>query len=159
MTGPRDDDEAHSGREADAPAPWHHSTAKVLGASVAAIAALALIVTGVMFVSRKAGETPEAPLNFVDPTFSSMTSEATTEPTTATTTTRISPPLTTDLDLPPEMATSTPPSETTSSGERPSTRKSEESEESDEREDESAAPTTTRNRPRLNETRTLYPRP
>ncbi|MGE2715438.1 hypothetical protein ACQI4L_15385 [Mycolicibacterium litorale] len=156
MTGPYDHDE-HSGRPAETPRPWHHSTSKVLGASVAAVVALALVVTGVMFVSRKTGETPEAPMNFVDPTFSSMTTGSTEERPTSLTTTRISPPLTTDLDLPPELAPPPPPSEsetTTSRGR--STTQEEESEESGE---ESAPQTTTRNRPRLNETRTLYPRP
>ncbi|BCI51243.1 hypothetical protein NIIDNTM18_05210 [Mycolicibacterium litorale] len=156
MTGPHDDGE-HSGRQADGSTPWHHSTAKVLGASVAALVALALVITGVMFVSRKAGETPEAPLNFVDPTFSSMTSDSTTEQPTSTTTTRISPPLTTDLDLPPELAPPPPPpsaSETTTGRGRSTTQ-----EESEDNDEESAPQTTTRNRPRLNETRTLYPRP
>ena len=41
MTGARDDDE-HSGRQADASTPWHHSTGKVLGASIAGIAAIGL---------------------------------------------------------------------------------------------------------------------
>ncbi|WP_059095306.1 hypothetical protein [Mycobacterium sp. IS-1742] len=155
MTGARDDDE-QSGRQADASTPWHHSTGKVLGASLAGIAAIALIVTGVLFASR-AGDSPQAPTNFVDPSFSSMTTRSSSA-TTSTTTTRISPPLTTDLELPPVIPSSTPPSpsETSSSRERPTTRE-EESEESPSTEED--PPTTTRNRPRLNETRTLYPRP
>ncbi|WP_231644494.1 hypothetical protein [Mycolicibacterium baixiangningiae] len=153
MTGAHDEDE-HSGREADVPTPWHHSTTKVLGASIAALAALALVVSGVMFVSRTAAETPQAPLNFVDPTFTSATTDSTTA-ATATTTTRISPPQTTDLDLPPEIPSSVPPPpEPTSTSRGRSTTQ----EESDDNE-ESAPPTSTRNRPRLNETRTLYPRP
>lgn len=155
MTGARDDDE-HSGRQADASTPWHHSTGKVLGASIAGIAAIGLVVTGVMFASR-AGDSPQAPTNFVDPSFSSMTSRS--GSATASTTTRISPPLTTDLDLPPESAPPPPPpppaSETSTTRGRSRTQE-EESEESGE---ESSPRTTTRNRPRLNETRTLYPRP
>lgn len=154
MTGARDDDE-HSGRQVDASTPWHHSTAKVLGASIAGLVAIGLIVTGVMFASR-GGESPQAPANFVDPSFSSMTTRSSSA-TTSTTTTRISPPLTTDLDLPPELPSSTPPSPSeTSSTRGRSTTQQEESEESEE---ESSPRTTTRNRPRLNETRTLYPRP
>lgn len=157
MTGAHDDEP--SGRQADAPTPWHHSTAKVLGASIAGVAALGLIVTGVMVLSRNAGETPQAPLNFVDPSFSSMTS-ASSSSSTSTTTTRISPPLTTDLDLPPELSPPPPSpspseSETSTSRGRSSTR-TEQTEESGE---ESAPRSTTRSRPRLNETRTLYPRP
>jgi hypothetical protein len=157
VTDARDDDEP-SGRQADAPTPWHHSTAKVFGASIAALAALALTVAGVMVVSREAGETPQAPLNFVDPSFSSMISTSNSS-STSTTTTRISPPLTTDLDVPPELSTPPPSSpsasETTSSRGRSSTG----TEESGESSEESAPRTTTRSRPRLNETRTLYPRP
>lgn len=155
MTGARDDDE-HSGRQADAREPWHHSTAKVFGASLAGLAAIALIVTGAMFLSRKAGEPPQAPAEFVDPTFSSMTSRPSSS-STPTTTTRISPPLTTDLDLPPELTPTSSPSEseTTTSRGRSSTR----TEESGENSGESSPQSTTRSRPRLNETRTLYPRP
>lgn len=153
MTGAHDDDE-HSGGEPDAPKPWHHSTAKVLGASIAGLLALVLVVVAVMFVSREA-ETPQAPLNFVDPTFTSATTDPTTS-STATTTTRISPPLTTDLDLPPELAPPPPPPSETSTSRGRSTTQEEESERSGE---ESAPPTSTRSRPRLNETRTLYPPP
>jgi hypothetical protein len=154
VTGPRDDDE-QADRQADASTPWHHSTGKVLGASIAGLAAIGLIVAGVMFASR-AGQSPQAPTNFVDPTFSSMTPRSSSA-TTSTTTTRISPPLTTDLDLPPELPTSTPPSEAETSTTRG--RSTTQEEESEESEEESAPRTTTRNRPRLNETRTLYPRP
>ncbi|KUI28666.1 hypothetical protein AU195_00185 [Mycobacterium sp. IS-1496] len=158
MTGARDDDE-QSGLQADASTPWHHSTGKVLGASIAGIAAFALIVTGVMFASRE-GDSPQAPTDFVDPSFSSITARSTSV-STSTTTTRISPPLTTDLDLPPANPSSIPPppSQTPSSQESSTTREEESEEESSEREEEPSAPTTTRNRPRLNETRTLYPRP
>ncbi|KUI23621.1 hypothetical protein [Mycobacterium sp. GA-2829] len=151
------DDDEPSDREADAPTPWHQSTAKVLGASLAGVAAIALIVAGVMFVSRDSGQAPDAPPDFVDPTFSSMTSRSTSASSTSTTTTRISPPLTTDLDLPPELAPPPPPpSESSSESSTPRGRSTTQQEETSE---ESAPRTTTRNRPRLNETRTLYPRP
>lgn len=154
--GARDDDEP-SDREADAPTPWHHSTAKVLGASVAGLAAVALIVAGVMFLSRDDGDLPDAPPDFVDPTFSSMTSRSTSSSPTSTTTTRISPPLTTDLDLPPELAPPPPPP--TSETSTPRGRSTTQQEQTETNSEEQTPRTTTRSRPRLNETRTLYPRP
>lgn len=155
MTGASDDDE-HSGRQVDASTPWHHSTGKVLAASIAGLAAIGLIVTGVMFAARS-GDSPQAPANFVDPSFSSMTSRSGSATASTTTTTRISPPLTTDLDLPPESAPPPPPPASETSTTRGRSRTQEE--ESEESGEESSPRTTTRNRPRLNETRTLYPRP
>lgn len=151
----RDDDQ-------DAPAPWHNSTAKVLGASVAAVAAIGLIVGAIVFVTQQADEPTQAPLNFVDPTFSatSGTPSPTASSSAHATTTGGRPlnPQTTDIDLPPPSETppTTPSSSPPSTSRRlPSTKEDVPEERTDEDEDE---PTTTR-RPRFNETRTLYPVP
>jgi hypothetical protein len=148
VTGGRGDD-AHP--EADAGRPWHHSTVKVLGASVAALAAIVLIVGGVLFVSRQAGETPQAPLNFVEPSFSKTSDTASSEPSTTSATGRPSPPQTTDIDLPPTSVPPPPPppssAESSTSTRRPTTRNNDDEDEDD------SSPTSTRKRPRLNETR------
>jgi hypothetical protein len=131
------DDDLH---EEPAPSPpWHQSTPAVIAASVAGLAAIALVVAGVMFVTRQAGKPQDASLNYVDPTFSATATEsAESPPTTTESITSTSPPVTTDINPP-----STPP--TTSSAvpsisEPPSTSRS-------------------RSRPRTNVTRTLYPLP
>lgn len=148
MTGGHGD-EQHP--EEDAHAPWHHSTAKVLGASVAGVAAIALTVGGVMFVSRQAEQTPQAPLNFVEPSFSRTSDTASSAPSTTSPTARPSPPQTTDIDLPPTSAPPPPPPPS-SSAEESTSRRAPSTREDDEDEDEST-PSSTRKRPRLNETR------
>ncbi|WP_422742708.1 hypothetical protein ACN27E_15335 [Mycobacterium sp. WMMD1722] len=152
----RDDNE----HDQDAPAPWHNSTAKVLAASVAAVAAIGLIVGAVVFVSDQAEEPTQAPLNFVDPSFSGTSAPSTVPSTSAPATTTGGRPLnpqTTDIDLPPPSETPPPPSTSPPSTSRrlPSTKEDEPEESS---EDDDSGPTTTR-RPRFNETRTLYPVP
>lgn len=155
MTGARDEDE-HSGEQPGAAAPWHNSTPKLLAASAAGIAAIGLAFTGVSVLARDAGEPPQAPATFVDPgtTARTRTTEATGAATT-TLTTRINPPETTDIDLPPSSLPPPPPE--TTSEDRPSTTGGE-AEDGDDGGGEESTPRTTRNRPRLNETRTLYPR-
>ncbi len=133
--------------------PWHNRTSTLLGASIAAIALIAVLITSASWVSRQFNEPEQAPLNFVDPSFS--TTEATSEtPTTTGTITSTSPPMTTDIN--PE---STPPttsgSETSGSetpGVPPSTR-------APRTRDDDTDTSTTRKRPRTNVTRTLYPVP
>lgn len=155
----RDDDE--QGR--DGPPAWHDSTAKVLAASVAALAGVGLIVGSIVFVTRQAEEPTQAPLNFVDPSFSANPSASATPssgPSTTSATALPSQPQTTDIDLPPPSETPPPPPPpppSTSAGStsrQPPTTREEESED-----DDGPGPTTTRNRPRFNETRTLYPVP
>ena len=54
--------------------PWHNSTRALLGASAAGVVVIALLVAAVMYVSG--GDEPtDAPLNFVDPSFSATASE------------------------------------------------------------------------------------
>ncbi|MBO0681322.1 hypothetical protein JRC04_27995 [Mycolicibacterium sp. S2-37] len=146
----RNDDE----HDPDAPAPWHNSTAKVLGASVAAVAGIGLIVGSVIFVTQQVGEPTQAPLNFVDPSFSATSAPSTSSAPSTTSASRPTQAQTTDIDLPPPSETPPPPP---TSAEPPSTRPPT-TRENDEDDDEDG-PTTTRNRPRFNETRTLYPRP
>jgi len=147
------DDDQHP--DGDAPAPWHNSTAKVFGASIAALAGVGLIVGSVMYVSGQADEPTQAPLNFVDPSFSAAPETSSSSQPTTTSATRTTPPLTTDIDLPPSSSETPPTSSPPSTSRRlPSTK-----EDVPDDPDEDSEPTSTRNRPRLNETRTLYPRP
>jgi hypothetical protein len=132
--------------------PWHHSTAKVLGASVAALAAIGLVVVGVTFMSRQADEPPPAPTDFVDPSFSQTATSATS--TTSETITTTGPLVTSEIDDSTSVATTTSSTDTTTTSPEPTnSRPTHTSTGSD------ATTTTTRRGPRFNETRTLYPRP
>ncbi|WP_102141266.1 hypothetical protein [Mycobacterium hubeiense] len=121
--------------------PWHHSTPAVLGASVAGLAAIALVVAAVMFVGRQNNQPTPAPTDFVDPTFTTTSTTETTTPTI----TRTSPSSTTDIyaptELPPTTTTTTSPTSETPT------------------EEDEETTTRTRSRPRTNVTRTLYPQP
>jgi hypothetical protein len=150
-----DDGDDRDGQESDATPPWHNSTPKLLGASLAGLAAIALIVAGVTALMRQADAPADAPVDFVDPTFaSSQTSDSAASSTSTVTTTQSI--QTTEINpgdpaLTPSGSASsgseTPGSESTSPESRtPRTRRSD-------------GPSTTRSRPRLNETRTLYPAP
>lgn len=145
MTGDDDDRDGHDSAEP----PWHESTSKLLGASVAGLAAIALVVWGVTAVSRD--EPDNTPAEFVDSTFSSSsTSDSTTSTTSTITTTRSI--QTTEIN-PGDPALTPPPP--TSAPESPNTR----SRAPRTRESEDDESTSTRRRPRLNETRSLYPGP
>lgn len=141
--------------------PWHHSTPAVLGASVAALAVIALVVWGVVALTGEADKPQDAPINFVDPTFSSTLTKTTASTTPTITSTR--PPLTSEIMGPadPSAGSSTPPSDSTSGSTTPSTSPPWTSHElPTTRETENGDATTqTRNRPRTNVTRTLYPAP
>lgn len=150
MTGSHGDEPQPEG---DAHAPWHHSTAKVLGASVAGVAAIGLIVGGVMFVSREAEKTPQAPLNFVEPSFSQTSDTASSAPSTTSPTARPSPPQTTDIDLPPTSAPPPPPPPPSSSAEDSTSRRAPSTRDNDDEDEDDSTPSSTRKRPRLNETR------
>lgn len=143
----RDDD---ADREAP-PVPWHNRTSTVLGASVAGLAAIAILVTSISYVARQFTEPTQAPINYMEPAFTTDSESST--PTTTGTITSTRPPITSDInpDLTPPAAE---PSET--SGRNPNyrpprTREDDPTDESETR--------TTRNRPRTNVTRTLYPAP
>jgi hypothetical protein len=134
--------------------PWHYRTSAVVGASVAGLAAIGILFGAVTFVSRQFNEPTQAPLNFVEPTFSATATGPST-PTTTATITSTSPPITSDIN--PSSTTPTSSSDPSSSTDtstrtawtKPYTPPS----------GEESAPPTTRRGPRTNVTRTLYPQP
>lgn len=133
--------------------PWHNRTSTLLGASIAALALIAVLITSASWVSRQFNEPEQAPLNFVDPSFSAP-AETSETPTTTGTITSTSPPMTTDIN-PESTSPTTSGSETSNSetpGPPPSTRPPR-------TRDDDVDTSTTRKRPRTNVTRTLYPVP
>jgi hypothetical protein len=147
MAGQDPDD--NDDEQSTAPAPWYNRTPNVIGASAAGLAVIGILIAAVTFVSRQFNEPVQAPLNFVEPTFSATATGSSSTPTTTATITSTSPPVTTDIDAP----TSTTSSSDTSSGET-STRVTQSRPSND-----GSAPSTTRRGPRTNVTRTLYPQP
>lgn len=151
-SGDRDD-------EPREPVPWHNRPSTLLGASLAALVVIAVLVASVSWLTSRFDRPQQAPLDFVEPSFSATTTQPATTTTTQTITST-SPPATTDID--PGSTTSTSGSPTSTSPGPPSTsppttyapRTRE-----DDGEDDDATPTSTRRRPRLNQTRTLYPSP
>ncbi|UXA18490.1 hypothetical protein [Mycobacterium sp. SMC-4] len=136
----RDEDEQQS-------VAWHNRTSTLLGASVAALAAIAIVVSSVLYVTRQSEPAP-APMSFVD-TSQAATPNTTRPRSTATTSsiTSTSPPATTDIDpAAPEAteATDEPEPESPTVTTRPPRTRD-------------ADQPTTRTRPRLNVTRTLGP--
>jgi hypothetical protein len=138
-------------------APWYNRTPAVIGASVVGLAVIGILIAAVTFVSRQSSEPDQAPLNFVEPSFSATATGSSSTPTTTATITSTSPPVTTDINGPSSTTSS---SSGTSSGSstdtstrtawtRPYTPPS----------GDESAPTTTRRGPRTNVTRTLYPQP
>jgi cytoskeletal protein RodZ len=142
----RDNDNA---RQNSSPQPWHNRTPAVIGASVVALAVIGLLIVVATAVSRQFSEPEQAPLNFVEPTYSATATQSADTPTTTQTITSTSPPETTDIDGPPTPSTSTTSGSETSSDE-PTTRRSE-----DDNEDRPSR--TTRRGPRTNVTRTFNP--
>jgi hypothetical protein len=136
--------------------PWHYRTSAVVGASVAGLAAIGILFAAVTFVSRQFNEPTQAPLNFVEPSFSATATGPST-PTTTATITSTSPPVTSDIN--PSSTTPTSSSDTSSStGPSPPTRTAWTKPYTPPSGDEPAPPTTRRG-PRTNVTRTLYPQP
>jgi cytoskeletal protein RodZ len=144
VTGNRDDD--RRGGTSVEPA-WHERTGTLAGVSLAALVVLGLLYFLISTVVRQFDEPPPVQQYFLDPTTSgSATFDTST--TTSQTITSTSPPVTSDINDP--NATSTTSGTDTSStsptrGRPPRTRDDD--------------PTSSRQRPRLNETRTLYPQP
>jgi len=134
--------------------PWHERTSTVVGASVGAIAVIGILYLLISYLFGGSDE-PGTPQYYPDPSFSERSSETTTgspgETTSTETITSTSPPVTTDINPGDTTTSSTDTTSTTPTtsfdpSNLPRTRTS-----------------TTygdgRQRPRLNETRTLYPRP
>ena len=151
MTGPDPDDYDD---EESPPTPWYNRTPNVIGAIVAGLAVIGILIAAVTFVAGQFNEPEQAPQNFVDPTFSATATKSSAAPTTTATITSTSPPVTTDIDAPSSTTSSS--SDTSSSSSEPSTStritQSRPSHDGSE-------PSTTRRGPRTNVTRTLYPQP
>lgn len=150
VTSERDADEG--GDTLTEPA-WHERTSTVVGASVAALLALAILYFLISTVARQFNEPDPAPGYYVDPGSSSSFSLSATTTTTETITSTV-PPVTTEIN-PGDTATTTTTTTTTSSGipantNLPTTHRSTPS---------SGDETSFSRRPRFNETRTLYPPP
>jgi hypothetical protein len=135
--------------------PWYNRTPNVVGASVAGLAVIGILIAAVTFVARQFDGPEQAPLNFVDPTFSATATRLSTTLTTTATITSTSPPVTTDIDAP---WSTTPSSSDTSGSSQPSTSSRITQSRPSHGNDESG-PSTTRRGPRTNVTRTLYPPP
>jgi hypothetical protein len=139
----------------DDPSPWYNRTPAVIGASVAGLAVIGILIAAVTFVSGQFNEPDQAPLNFVPPSFSATATRSLSTPTTTATITSTSPPVTTDINGPSSTTSSS--SDTSSSTDtstrtawtKPYTPPS----------GEESTPTTTHRGPRTNVTRTLYPLP
>jgi hypothetical protein len=129
--------------------PWHERTPTVVGASIAALLALALLYFLISTVARQFNEPAQTPQYYLDPGDSSSSYRRSTTTTTTETITSTVPPITTEIN-PTDTSTSSS-TDTSPNTNLPSTHRSTPSSG-----DES---TSTRSRPRFNETRTLYPRP
>jgi cytoskeletal protein RodZ len=135
-------------------APWYDRTPAVIGVSVVGLAVIGILIAAVTFVSRQFNEPEQAPLNFVEPSFSASATSSST-PTTTATITSTSPPVTTDINGPSPTPSSS--SDTSSSSPDTPTRTAWTKPYTPPSSDEPAP--TTRRGPRTNVTRTLYPRP
>jgi cytoskeletal protein RodZ len=138
----------------DEQTPWYNRTPAVIGASVAGLAVIGILIAAVTFVSGQFNEPEQAPLNFVEPSFSATATRSLSTPTTTATITSTSPPVTTDINGPSSTTSS---SSDTSSSTDTSTRTAWTKPYTPPSGDESAP--TTRRGPRTNVTRTLYPQP
>jgi hypothetical protein len=146
----RQDLDYYDDEQTSPPEPWHNRTPAVIGASILGLAAIGLLILVLSFVARQFSEPEQAPLNFVEPTYSATATRSATTTTTQTITST-SPPVTTDLD--PGLAPPPPPP--TSSSETSSDDPTAEEDE----DDEDDVTRTPRRGPRTNVTRTLYPAP
>jgi cytoskeletal protein RodZ len=139
VTGDRDDDP--DGR------PWHERTSTVVGASVAGLAVIGILFLLISYIARDVNAPDQAPQYYLDEPSASSRTSSTSATTTTETVTSTSPPVTTDIN---GDETTTSSSDTTTTI-PPTTRRTTTT-------DDGGA-STSRSRPRLNETRTLYPRP
>jgi hypothetical protein len=137
--------------------PWYNRTPAVVGASVAGLAVIAILVAAVTYVARQANEPDQAPLNFVEPSYSATQSHLTSTPTTTETITSTSPPVTTDINGPSSTTSSSDTSSTQSTD--TSTTRTAWTKPYTPPSGEESGPSTTRRGPRTNVTRTLYPQP
>lgn len=154
MAGQDDD---HDDEQLSSATPWYNRTPALVGASVAGLAVIGILIAAVTFVSRQFNEPDQAPLNFVEPSFSATATHSLSTPTTTATITSTSPPVTTDIDAPSSTTSSSPDTSSgtdTSTPTRTASTKPHTSPSGAE-----SPPSTTRRGPRTNVTRTLYPLP
>jgi hypothetical protein len=159
---PRGNRDDRDGGGDPSPQPWYNRTPEVVGATVAALALIGMLVLAISFVAGRFNEPTEAPLDFVEPTFSATETQSRTPTATTGTITSTSPPQTTEINDPAPTSGSetTSSAETTTTTETTTTSPTTTRREADE-DDEEEGETTTRTtrRPRTNVTRTLYPLP
>jgi hypothetical protein len=149
------DRDVRDDEQSPASQPWHNRTPALVGASVAAIVVIGLLVMAGTFVARQFNQPDQAPINFVPPSFSaSATAAVSATPTTTATITSTSPPVTTDIDGPSTTTSSSSNSSTTdlqdpshTAWTRPYTPSTA----------SGSAPTSTTRGPRFNVTRTASP--
>lgn len=86
--------------------PWHNRTSTLLGASVAGLAAIGILVAGISYLTDGFGGPEQAPINYVGPAGTTRSSTPTTRSVTPTTITTLPtrPPITSDID--PDATTS-----------------------------------------------------
>jgi hypothetical protein len=146
VTSVRDDDKGDTLSDP----PWHEKTPTVVGASVAALLALAILYFLISTVARQFNTPDPAPSYYVDPGDTSSYSRTSATTTTETITSTV-PPITTEINPGETTAPSTTSGTDTSVNTNlPTTHRSTPS---------SGDETSFSRRPRFNETRTLYPRP
>jgi cytoskeletal protein RodZ len=156
MAGQDHDD--YDDEQSSSATPWYNRTPALVGASVAGLAVIGILIAAVTFVSRQFNEPDQAPLNFVEPSFSATATHSPSTPTTTATITSTSPPVTTDIDAPSSTTTSS--SSDTSSGTDTSTpTRTAWTKPYTPPSGAESPPSTTRRGPRTNVTRTLYPQP
>ncbi len=131
--------------------PWHNRTSTVVGASALAILVIGILIVAATAMARQFGETEEAPIDFVTPSFSARTSQSS-DTTTTQTITSTSPPETTDIDGPSATSSSETTSSSSSTTRPPTTRRDDDG-------DDGPTTRTTRRTPRTNITRTFNPLP
>ena len=140
----------------DEETPWYNRTPAVIGASVAGLAVLGILIAAVTYVSGQFNEPEQAPLNFVEPSFSATATRSLSTPTTTATITSTSPPVTTDINGPSSTTSSSSDTSGTDTSSGPNTAWTRPYTPTSGQE---SAPSTTRRGPRTNVTRTLYPQP
>ena len=155
MAGQDHDD--YDDEQSSSATPWYNRTPALVGASVAGLAVIGILIAAVTFVSHHFNEPDQAPLNFLEPSFSATATHSLSTPTTTATITSTSPPVTTDIDAPSSTTSSSPDTSSgtdTSTPTRTASTKPHTSPSGAE-----SPPSTTRRGPRTNVTRTLYPLP
>jgi hypothetical protein len=157
VTGPDldefDEDEFVDEFGGDEPSePWHNSTRAVVGASIAGVAVLGVIIAAILHLTRQDDST-NAPLEFVDPSFSATASTSATS-TTAETITSTAPLSTTEINGPSGPPTTSGSSGTSTSGSESSSPPTVRPRQTDQN-----SPTSRDRRPRFNITRSFAPQP